>query len=1529
MATNNDLMNTQTGGEGETVQIQTQEQITPEQFDVNIKAQDTPIDSEQQNIPIEPPVQPPVQREITEQEVVGASPSEFVEAQETFTEEPPSLPESEQTIAPSVIVDEDPDFYPYIPEETVEEESPFYPFETESETLKKSFENTKEQINQDLTNTGLKPVIDIYKENEEQGNGIFGKIKKIFKKDEDKKDKVTYEGTTFDVESGDEVDVNELSDLGYDVNALSQKTTIDPSKRLDEQEIKEEEDLTDIIDKESIIGKTNELLAKEQEIRNRIKTSQGESLKSLRSELKSVKKTLNELKKSGDYKEEKDIYKEKALAKGALDPYYYNPKTPSISGVEKEEKRTWDNFVVKNPLSKDISNSIFSNRVGKEMNEEEANLILRRLFVHPSRKAYFGDASKAAKMAIYGLDDDGKKIHKALTYEEVLNIDRTFRTIANWAQSNNGVSNEGKYKGRFKAGLFPTYGFLPETTVEVFDKNGNLRKVTLFSGIYENSSQNELVKNGYGVSETLEEGKAFDIPSTRRAYYVPNSMIKSWEKTLGSKGFKAETFKQQQRLARLKDANGQPYLQSDKGMFGAGVTGFMDKETYDAQKRLEADVKIERDKSNKKGFVKGEVKVTEESRFGEGKMTDFNPIEEWRTKNVKPDFSYGKFKMKDIPLELMRNTSDAIAWAKSNLPGAKEMEFTNPNIFEQDQDNFKKYIDGLGFKGISVKPLGTWYVGDLDYVRLDGKGKSLIIDLNEGSDDLNAQQLKRLTDWIKVSQDDPQSDFIKDFTSVFDKDYAIPKLVAEKTALGEKFTVSFQTQAGKEITITNKNGQLDAQEYFNELEFQQAYYTEIKSGIEENTKTYSKEVQPFIDKFKNIQEQSDKSILELEKQISDLEYKHNRNEIEDKDFASQFEALQNKVLAVNENLINGYKELQSSLGNNKPLLDQINKDNEELQTANSKLNIISDETDELAGMEMARIMADNTGPRTVVGNITAAVSSGFMKPFIATVSAASDLLIQAGLYPKGMTKDEAIKQNNEWKTEFLYGELTDAMEKSFGTYMSPGYQERLSMPGEAIYGAIESIGTQSNPLVALLSKTPLAPVASMMGYASQSYTEIEEYILKSPDLKNIPEYQKKLIAIPYAMVMAAIDKYAYGKIAAGKSSITQRLMVGIVNKALEKLPKNATLETIEAVIKGDVKSNIGKFILALNRAGITEFETEGIQAATLDVGFKELWDNVLNKDAFNTGDVFGDYVETIIKSAASGYIGGAALGGAGRTVEFLGTGNINMINPEDYNFFKVVADDPQLKELYASKVANRFGRGEIDKVQAEKMMLDFENLVALDKKVLDDITGEDRLEMVKLMIEKQKIQERIKELDESQRKLPNYKLESVNKKIEEIVARTEERINKQQEYDKENEQRISSEIGEGQESIETQPITETSQEEVSPSGMVQEEQTEVTPTEEITTEETITPTGEVTTETEITPTEEVVKPETVTETTVTNEFDELAEINKMTSPTKKNKAMKAFNEKYGEKAARISEIDSKFTSIVSKLESKELIKKKC
>lgn len=1610
MAIDKDLMNTQTGGEGETVQIQTQEKVTPEQFDVKITPQEPTADSEQvtttetvteQPIPTEQPIEPPVQRETTEQEVVGAEPSEFYQSQASFNK--PPIDEStyfSDLLNPLNIVDlvEDengnliqkpfePDFkIPEPPTEIIEN-----PFFVSPKINKNEFEETNNKINEDFKNSEIGIISEVADDDEKKKKKGF--FKRMFSK-EDKIKVSTYDGISSPEYIGDEISDDELLKLG---EKIDKNPSVDPSKNLTEQNIvpeKEEEDLTNIVDKESVLGQLNSLIDEKKKIQDELRTAQGDSLKQLKKNLAAVKANIKQLKQSEDIKEE-------VSKPGFLPADFYSKKQAStLSNVLPQESRARNNYVVKKPLGMDVSNSIFAKRIASgEMSDMEANNILYRLFVSPSKKAYWGDAATATKMAIYGLNDEGEKIHKALTYEEALSIDRTFRSMANWAKDNGGKSGS-----KYKATLFPTFGNLPETTVEVLDKNGNIKTVTLFSDIYDSQDNRTSVKNGYGVTAAFKGEKGIDITPAKRDYFVPNSIIKEWEKNI--KGFSPKVFKQQQRLARLTDKEGKPYLQSNKGLFGVGITGIADSETSDAQKRLESDVRVER---GKKGVVvKGDVTLKTGSDFGQKELISFKTADDWK----KSGLTYGKYNVKDIPVELMRNTGDAIAWATNHLPTAKEVNINNPNVFEQGQDSFKSYIDGLGLKGITVKPLGAWYVADLDYVRLDSPSGSLTIDLNEGDDDLNNQQLKRLNDWIKVAQDDPRSEFIQHFTNSFDKDLAVSKTILKEEALGNNFTLKFGSQTGRNITVTNEDGKLAAQDYLNEIEFTNEYYKKIKEDAETFSQEYNSALKPSVDKFKKVQEDSERAISLLDKEFETLKSKFDQNQIKDDEFQSRTSDINNKISLIQENLSKSYSQLQTEVGNNKGVLDVIKKQSDDLAIANANLTAISEDIKDLAAIETARVMADNTGPRTVLGHIAGAISSGYMKPFIATVSLASDALITLGLHPEGMTKEEAFKMNNEWKEDFLYGELSDALEKSIGMDMSEGYGSRLSFPGQAVYGALESIGTQANPLVRVFKGTPLAGVASTLGFASQSYTQIEEEILKNPELKDIPEYQKKLMTIPYAMVMSLIDKWGYGKLTGGKSSVTQRLMVSVINKALKQAPKNATLETIEALIKGDIKSNAAKFVLAINRAGLVEAETETIQAATLNVGLKELADNMLGLDAFNQGNTFDDYVKLVFKNAAMGYIGGGVLGGTIKTAKFFKDGRVDLINPEDYDFFRLVNGDTDLKKTLTADVANQFVRGDISKQEAEDLMVAVENLNQLDKKIHKDITGDDRLKMVALMSRKQKIQEEIEGLDESQRNLTNPALESINIQMEEIVKRTDERIKKQAEYDQKDEQGVSSEVGEGQEPIETQPIVETSQEEVSPGGVVQEEQTEVTPTEEVTTETEITPTepekitsvmttgetqlesdligkdvstgkqlktadiqtGEVTSEfrEDKNPTKgkvvnveadprnknierliledgtvlnrnkntgaislnkkvkaSTVDTELTTETTVTNEFDELADINKMTSIKKKKEAMKAFNEKYGDKATRISEIDSKFTSIVSNLETKGIIKKKC
>ena len=943
-----------------------------------------------------------------------------------------------------------------------------------------------------------------------------------------------------------------------------------------------------------------------------------------------------------------------------------------------------------------------------------------------------------------------------------------------------------------------------------------------------------------------------------------------------------------------------------------------------------------------------------------------------------------------------------------------------------DQDDFKSYVDKLG-TGVRVETTGGLF--DWDAVRIyPPKGVNaspLEIDLGEDNYSLDKAQLKRLSDYLNNVQQSPRSKFIEDYTAANDPTNYVSNQINKQTALGNEYYFSAKTDDGV-INVTSEEGRSKLNGYTQVIKQEQEKLEKDQAVLDAKMKKYNSEVQPFIQKFQDTQVETNKQMGLIDKQLNELEASYNADKISYEEFDARSKELNSKMSSLQNNLYDSYSQMQKAVGGNKEIASQINQDYADVQQRAADFKNISDNIDELAGIQLSLKQADVNGPKTVVGSIASGVWKGFLQPYVTSISAASDLLVQAGLYPEGMTKEEALKMNNDWKSDFLYGELSENLLKSMGAYKSQAYTEAEDFVTQALSGVAESVGTQLNPLVRAFKGTPLAPVASFMGFASMSYNGMEQQILNDPELRALPEYQKKLIAIPYAIGMGAVEQLGYGKILRGdKSSLTQKLMTGIINQSLKRLPKNATLESIEAVIKGDIKAAIPKLARATLGSSIVEAETEMIQEG-FDIGFTELADKTLGLDAFNTGKTMEDIMKQVVKSGAAGAIGGAALGGAARSVEYLQTGNIRTIDPADYDFFRVVANDSNLKELYSRSVANKFISGEITKEQAEKQMLDFENLTAIDRKVSDEITGEDRVKMVDLMLKKQAIQERIKELDESQKNLPNPELDNVNNQINEIVAQTEEKIKQKQEYDQKDEQGIPGEVREGQEPIETQPVVETSQEEVSPSGVVQEKQgeVEVTPTEEVVTETEITPTEEVTTEAQTIPTEpqkitsvmttgenqlesdligqevstgkqlktadiqtgevtsefredknptkgkvvnveadprnknierliledgtvlnrnkntgaislnkkvkaSTVDTEVTTEATVTNEFDELADINKMTSIKKKKEAMKAFNEKYGDKATRISEIDSKFTSIVNNLETKGIIKKKC
>jgi len=244
------------------------------------------------------------------------------------------------------------------------------------------------------------------------------------------------------------------------------------------------------------------------------------------------------------------------------------------------------------------------------------------------------------------------------------------------------------------------------------------------------------------------------------------------------------------------------------------------------------------------------------------------------------------------------------------------------------------------------------------------------------------------------------------------------------------------------------------------------------------------------------------------------------------------------------------------------------------------------------------------------------------------------------------------------------------------------------------------------------------------------------------------------------------------------------------------------------------------------------------------------------------------------------------------------------------------------------------------------MVEQFESISKIENSIHPDVTNvEDRIAVSVLINEKNKLEEQAKNADPSQKKLFDEDINQIQASIDRYVntalEKKQEQQKAQEQNDKENEQGIPSEVGEGQEPVQAEPVVEAGQEEVSPSGVVQEEQTQVT--EEpgiefagIPIKEEGEPTAERTDITEpidlfAQPTEETnIQEVEAAPSTPVQAVSDIADIKKVRGVKAKQEKITEYNAKYGEgQYERMSEIYANFTPIVKALEKNNLIKKDC
>lgn len=1666
-------MNTQTGGEGETIQIQTQEKLTPEQFDVKIKtqAQEPATDSEQQIIP------PQNQSEVIEEDNIvtpTVTSEEVINQQQPVTEEIQEAPIEEPAIEEDNIYSELPSFLSNASAtalsldedgnviEDKEEVDPSQNIEFVDESIdsilgggdkksKGSFDSTLTNISEEPYDPELDRILQFQKR-----NGLIEEPIDKEKTDADKNSFFSAPETDYEIPSTSGLDVNpkSLEQVGIDYDPTT--ATLTSSER---QEI--EKNIEEVELKEKQQQKLSEYYSVLEEIQlaqDALDLAKQEKRKgdisNIRKQLNSLDKQLNSLGKDEYVKGEiKAVKKEtkyahkksfKGLCMNKSSPNYGSPGPCLPPAPESGKDYTYypDKWMVKDPFDfrkNTIAKNVFKDRIefdgdsqvgsryGDKIKDNTTAIVaVLDLFVRE------GDIERY--MAEEGLSREqaaAKDVNRVISYynlkpSELIAIDKLLRSTVNWARTNDGKDE----KNKFKAALLPNWGILPPTTITL----DNGQKITLFKDIQENEDQKKRNKNGYGISPWNKDSlqyKTYDIKaSDSDPYFVPPRTLSYWEKygmtTTDDQGnivrapgkFKRSTFNLQKRLLRALDENGEPYLKGDDPFFGVGLTGVMDDATVDAQKRYLAGL-------SKK--TKEDTRIAEElqgSVFVNGqeyKVGANNPFYEFGQTGKVSNIAYGKVKFKDTPFNTFKNVEEVEKWANKNLSTyVKPISGIDVNLINKSQGDFKDYIEGLGL-GVTVKPLGsTLFTGgdkdlyekatifDMDRVLLKAPKGTMVsdleIDLGEDSEQ-DKDRVAKLKSWLSSVQETPAQKYIYDWMAYNDPVNAFTKLTQREIARnnqslfysfdkkGNPISVSFGKGFEGESIYAPNTKKLNTSEFTDFLQNEQEELAKKIEVLNEKSKQYNEAVTPDLQKLEAMKKSTREQQKKLASQIDALDKE--RDLIGDDVYTQKVTQLSNKITELQTNLNTAITNANKVVQGNKGLYDNISSTEAEVNQTMAQLKGVRKDIESTYAAVVQSERANFEGPNTVVGSLVSSIVNGGIKSLTSTVDVMMDIEKAVGIISetKEETAERKMKLLQEWPDVFL---------GFFDLGKTESYAKEEGIGTKALGGVLESVaGVYVNPVSRVTKGTVLEKAGQIAGFGSIAYAEINKELYSNPDLKNLPEYQKKLIALPYAIGMGVIEDLGIGAIMKGNtSSFLGDILTPILSKALSKIPKNSSIEAIDKIIKSEVFANIGKITATGLKAAPREAIAEGSSTALLEIGWKELSDDWLDLDAFNTGATWQDYLSMTAEASAMGGIGGGALGSTYKAVELFSGGDIGSISAKDLDAFRLTASNEVLRKQYLAYVANRQLTNEITKQQAENQVLNFDRFIELNDKVSNEIEGDDRVKMIDLLAKKEALEAQAKKLDPTQQGLPNPPLDKVNKDIEDIVNKTAETINKQQENVKENQTRVSSEVGEGQELVETQPVVETSQEEVSPGGVVQEEQTEVTTTEPqkitsvMTTGETQLEsdligkdvstgkqlktsdiqTGETTSEfrEDKNPTKgkvvnveadprnknierliledgtvlnrnkntgaislnkkvkaSTVDTELTTETTVTNEFDELADINKLTSPKKKRDAMKAFNEKYGEKATRISEIDSKFTSIVNQLKTKGIIKKKC
>jgi hypothetical protein len=299
------------------------------------------------------------------------------------------------------------------------------------------------------------------------------------------------------------------------------------------------------------------------------------------------------------------------------------------------------------------------------------------------------------------------------------------------------------------------------------------------------------------------------------------------------------------------------------------------------------------------------------------------------------------------------------------------------------------------------------------------------------------------------------------------------------------------------------------------------------------------------------------------------------------------------------------------------------------------------------------------------------------------------------------------------------------------------------------------------------------PLLTKLAFFSQSYNAIEDE-MNSPEFDGMSQMEKKIMSVPYGLVIGALDRLGFNvatKI--GSNPVVNKLITNTIANAFTSIPKNASIEVMEQAIKESLTATIAKTGLQIAGGSLVEGTTEGVQSLA-EYGMKNLYNNfVADKEVFQdvpditTKEGFDKALGAAKEEFYYGALGGAIMSTGGVALESIAKG-FNK-GAEEFDFFSKVIDDPNLRALIQTDIKTKITSGEITKAQAAEQIDAINKSVSILNQMPTDMSSDKKMEAYNLILEKNKIDKEIDGKDPNLVKPQTERVGEINNRLQQIA----------------------------------------------------------------------------------------------------------------------------------------------------------------